>query len=101
MSNNNIFTSGDTLPTKEKDPDFWRLVTDDNTKKCVVLLILNELRAYNPQTSESDTRTLMKLKGFQELIDLTATLPGVNEDQSLPSDDPFSRGKEVSVEEQN
>src|SRR6478609_10154669 len=98
MSNNNIFTSGDSLPTKSADPDFWRLVTDDNTKKCVVLLILNTLRGYTPFNEESDTRILMKLKGFQELIDLTATLPGVHEDQSLPSDDPFSRGKEVSVE---
>jgi hypothetical protein len=103
MSNNNIFTGQEGLPTQTQDPDFWRLVSDDNTRKCVVLLILDTLRRYNPNTGEdSDTRILMKLKGFQELIDLTAVLPShINEDQSLPSDDPFSRGKEVSIEEQN
>jgi len=96
--NNDVFTSQADLPTKEQDPDFWRLVSDKNTKKCIVLLILDQLRRYDP-LRDNDTRVLAKLKGYQEMIDLFTTLSG-EEDQSLPSDDPFAKRKSpVTTEE--
>lgn len=87
--NSDVFTSKTDLPTKDQDPDFWRLVSDKNTKKCIVLLILDQLRRYDP-LRDNDTRVLGKLKGYQEMIDLFSTLSGEVE-ESLPSDDPFDR----------
>lgn len=91
--NLDVFTGREDLPTPKQDPDFWRLVTDKNTKKCFVILILNELRRYDPYR-DNEIKVLSKLKGFQEAIDLMNNLSSL-EDQSLPSDDPFSKGEVI------
>jgi len=96
--NHDIFTSRDDLPTQTEDPDFWRLVTDKNTKKCFVLLILNELRKYDPMRDDG-TIVLAKLKGLQEAIDLMTTLADTN-DHSAPSDDPFIKSKKPAHDEE-
>jgi len=93
-----VFTSREDLPSKTEDPDFWRLVSDRNTKKCFVLLILNELRKYD-DAKGSPTRTLAKLKGWQESIDLMTTLAG-EDDSSLPSDDPFIKVNKAKTDEE-
>jgi len=93
---NNIFTSRQDLPSRKEDPDFWRLITDPDTKKCFVLLILNELRKYD-DSKGNPTRIIAKLKGWQESIDLMQTLSD-DTDPSPPSDDPFIKANKAEEE---
>lgn len=86
-----IFTRISDLPTEKQDPEFWTLVGNPNLKKCVVLLILNELRRYPVEglTDPSTRSVLAKLKGYQEMIDLIPAILDPESKESLSTDDPF------------
>ena len=73
--NKTILTFED-IPDAEKDPEFWSVIQSEAYKKVANLLLLNEVRRYNPAelTNESCRSQLAKIKAFQEMIDLPQIL---------------------------
>lgn len=91
MIKTEIFTKVERLPTEKEDPEFWSLVGNPDLNKCIVLLILNELRRYPVEglTDQSTRSVLAKLKGYQELIDLMPAMLDPQKELVFTSDDPF------------
>ena len=59
------------IPSEEKNPEFYSFITNDIYAHINVLMILNELRKYDPETlNDQQHRTVLgKLKAFQTMID--------------------------------
>lgn len=83
------FLNLDDVPTPEKDPEFWTLITNPNFKTTINYLILNEIRKYNPEQLSADACRvqLAKLKAWEELLDFPNALISAGEKETL-NDEP-------------
>ena len=74
------------IPTEEQDNQFYEFIRNDRYKEIANLLILNELRKYDPEalTPEACKVTLAKMKAFQELLDLPDAL--LNKTEEIEED---------------
>ena len=89
MDKNNIkpFYLTENIPDQEEHPEFWSLLSNPHLSQCIIFLIINEIRKYDPEalTAEGCRSQLAKLKGFQELLDFPDAL--LRKDTPLPSDE--------------
>lgn len=78
--------SVDDIPTEDQDEKFYEFIRDDKFKAIANLLILNELRKYDPEaiTSEACKVSLAKMKAYQELLDLPSAL--LNKPEEIEED---------------
>ncbi len=62
----------DEIPDSKDNPEFWSLVNNPHLCQCILFLIVNEIRKYDPEalSNESCRTELAKLKALQELLDL-------------------------------
>lgn len=63
------------IPDEAKDPELWNMLRGDKFKAVLNLLILNEIRRYNPETlNDAQCRTqLAKLNAYLNAIDFTVS----------------------------
>ena len=64
------------IPEADKEPDFWQFIGNEDFKEVALLMILNEIRKYEPETltAEACRSQLAKIKAFAEMIDIPAFL---------------------------
>jgi hypothetical protein len=77
------------IPEPEKDPQLWDLINHPRFKDLPNVLILNEIRKYDPATltSEACRTQLAKLKAFSEVMDLPSFLQKRGIEQSESTDE--------------
>jgi hypothetical protein len=70
------------IPKPEENPEFYAVITNPNYAHINVLMILNELRKYEPEAlNDQQCRTqLAKLKAFQSMIDFPHAVINKDED---------------------
>lgn len=73
------------IPTPEANPEFYALITNPIYANINVLMIINELRKYEPEVlNDAQCRTqLAKLKAFQTMIDFPYSVINKEEDDGV------------------
>lgn len=77
------------IPEPEKDSELWDLINHPRFKEIPTVLILNEVRKYDPATltSEACRTQLAKIKAFSEMLDLPSFLQNRNNTQETSTDE--------------
>jgi hypothetical protein len=71
---NNIYNERG-LPSEEQDPKLWQMIGGQEFKRVMMLLMLNEVRKYPPETlNDQQCRTqLAKISAYRDAIDFAIT----------------------------